>query len=283
VSTDPQLESLIVEGLDLTQREEALRRDEPTRPLSLFEIRQWADEAEAWAARAGKVLPERRDALNFEFNWERPSRVYIQRLLQRLQMYATSDVRLPRRVRTILFLAADPSDASRLRLGEELREIDERLRAAKLRDSLELRSRQAVRAKDLSQALIDERPFIVHFSGHGNPAGTLTVESETGKAVALAPEALTTLFGVFEGEIDCVVLNACYSAAQAHVLLQHVPFIVAMTDAIGDRAAIVFGSGFYKAVGGGLSIEQAFKIGVSELQLLGIPEHHKPQLLKKVT
>ncbi len=33
----------------------------------------------------------------------------------------------------VLFLAADPRDAARLRLGEELREIDEKLRLSRLR------------------------------------------------------------------------------------------------------------------------------------------------------
>ncbi|NJL43674.1 MAG: hypothetical protein HC935_11200 [Pseudanabaena sp. SU_2_4] len=35
----------------------------------------------------------------------------------------------------ILFLAADPSDADRLRLGQELREIRERLQLSKQRDT----------------------------------------------------------------------------------------------------------------------------------------------------
>jgi hypothetical protein len=37
----------------------------------------------------------------------------------------------------ILFLAANPSDSSRLALGKESREIEERLRAADHRDGLE--------------------------------------------------------------------------------------------------------------------------------------------------
>lgn len=68
---------------------------------------------------------------------------------------------------SILFLAADPTDASRLRLGEELREIQEKLQLAKLREQFKLYQRMSVRPTDLSQALLDIQPEIVHFSGHG--------------------------------------------------------------------------------------------------------------------
>jgi hypothetical protein len=40
----------------------------------------------------------------------------------------------------ILFLTSDPSDATRLRLGEELREIREKLQLAKNRDRFLLES-----------------------------------------------------------------------------------------------------------------------------------------------
>lgn len=39
---------------------------------------------------------------------------------------------------TILFLASDPSDASRLRLGQELRDIQQRLQLAKQREKFVL-------------------------------------------------------------------------------------------------------------------------------------------------
>ena len=71
----------------------------------------------------------------------------------------------------ILFMAADPTDASRLRLGEELREIQEKLQLSKAREAFELHQRMSVRAADITQALLDINPDIVHFSGHGTSAG----------------------------------------------------------------------------------------------------------------
>lgn len=63
----------------------------------------------------------------------------------------------------ILFLAADPSDATRLRLGQELRDIREKLQLSKQRDSFALDSRESVRPGDITQAIHDVAPQIVHF------------------------------------------------------------------------------------------------------------------------
>jgi hypothetical protein len=46
------------------------------------------------------------------------------------------------------FLAATPKDSSKLRLDQEIREIQDRIRAAEFRDSFELLSRWAVRPLD---------------------------------------------------------------------------------------------------------------------------------------
>jgi len=69
---------------------------------------------------------------------------------------------------TILFLAADPSRGSQLELGEECRAIQGEIRAAKFRDDVRLQSRWAVRPDDLLQALNEDAPLVLHFSGHGS-------------------------------------------------------------------------------------------------------------------
>lgn len=62
----------------------------------------------------------------------------------------------------ILFLAADPSNATRLRLGQELRDIRERLQLAKDRDRFILDSRESVRPGDISQlySMLNRRLYI---------------------------------------------------------------------------------------------------------------------------
>ncbi|NEP20209.1 MAG: TIR domain-containing protein, partial [Leptolyngbya sp. SIO4C1] len=68
---------------------------------------------------------------------------------------------------TILFVAANPKETERLRLGQELREIAEGLQRAQKRDQFNLEQRSAVRPLDIQRAMLDVEPQIIHFSGHG--------------------------------------------------------------------------------------------------------------------
>ena len=176
----------------------------------------------------------------------------------------------------ILFLAADPSDSTRLRLGEELREIRERLQLSKQRDGFSLESRESVRPEDLTQAIFDVEPQIIHFSGHGTDTGELCFENSLGRTQTVSIVALTNLFRLVSNQVSCVILNACYSEIQAKAIAEHIPFVIGMNQSIGDKAAITFAVGFYKALGAGRSIEDAYKFACLEIQLNGIPEHSTP-------
>lgn len=181
----------------------------------------------------------------------------------------------------ILFLAADPSDATRLRLGKELREIREKLQLSKQRDHFLIESRESVRPGDITQGIFDVEPQIVHFSGHGTATGELCFENFSGKSQFVRPAALASLFELVAKQICCVVLNACYSELQAKAIVKHIPFVIGMSRAIGDKAAIEFATGFYKALGAGHSFEKAYKFGCVEMQLESNEEYLTPVLHSK--
>lgn len=178
----------------------------------------------------------------------------------------------------ILVMAANPESEARLRLGEEMREIEAGLRSAKRRDSFELIPRLAVRPRDLQQALVGEQPQIVHFCGHGSRAGDLVLEDDFGRANAVTPEALAELFELCSHFVECVVLNACHTRIQADAIARHIPYVVGMDKAIGDRAAIRFAVGFYDALGAGMDYGFAHSLGCNLLKLENIPEHLTPVL-----
>ena len=183
---------------------------------------------------------------------------------------------------SILFLAADPTDASRLRLGEEFREIQEKLKLAKLRERFRLELPQlSVRPADISQALLDVQPQIVHFSGHGASSGALCFENQVGQTHLVQPDALAALFEQFAHQVNCVLLNACYSEDQAKAIAEHIEHVIGMNQAIGDEAAIAFAIGFYQALGAGRAIEDAYKLGCVQIRLQGISEHLTPILITK--
>jgi hypothetical protein len=195
--------------------------------------------------------------------------------MNRLQKPAASVI-------SILFLAADPTNASRLRLGEEFREIDEQLRLATQRDHFKLeRPQLSLRTKDITGALLNVQPQIVHFSGHGTPKGALCFENETGQTHLVQPDALAALFEQFANQVNCVLLNACYSETQAKAIAEHINCVIGMNKAIGDKAAIAFALGFYQALGAERTIEEAYKLGCVQIRLQGIPEHLTPVLIKK--
>lgn len=182
---------------------------------------------------------------------------------------------------TILFLTADPTDASRLRLGEELREIHEKLQLAKSREKFDLVERMSVRPADLSQALLDVEPQIVHFSGHGTTTGALCLEDKIGRSHPVEPDALAALFKQFAGKVSCVVLNACFSEPQANAIARYIDYVIGMNQAIGDKAAIAFAIGFYQALGAGRKFEEAYQFGCVQIRLQNIPGHLTPVLVKK--
>jgi hypothetical protein len=107
------------------------------------------------------------------------------------------------------------------------------------------------------------------------------LENKLGEMQLVSTNSLAGLFGLFKGKIKCVVLNACYSEAQAEAIYQHVDCVVGMKQAIGDKAAIQFAKGFYDALGAGRSFEDAFAFGRNAIDLEEIPEAFTPILKSK--
>ena len=182
----------------------------------------------------------------------------------------------------ILFLSADPSDASRLKIQKEYREISHELQLAVGRDGFSFDTHLAVRPSDLSRALLKQpRPKYLHFSGHGtNGSGSLCLEDDAGNSEPVSVAALANLIGPISDDISCVLLNACYSENQAHALLAHVDFVVGMNDAIGDDAAIAYSIGFYQAIFNGESVPTAHKLGCAQIQMTNEGQHQIPTLLE---
>lgn len=183
----------------------------------------------------------------------------------------------------ILMLAANPTDTTRLRLDAEVREIDNALRQTDFRDDFILEKHFAVRVMDLQGLLLRHKPNIVHFSGHGNANSEILVEDAYGASQPISINAVGQLFEILGSNIDCVVLNACYSENQARAIVQHVNCVVGMSSSIGDVSAIKFSSAFYQALGYGKDIKTAFELGCLQINLDGLGEEKTPKLLTRDT
>ena len=183
----------------------------------------------------------------------------------------------------ILFLSANPKDTGRLRLDQELRDITEGLQRSQKRKQFILEQRMAVRPRDLQRAMLDVGPQIIHFSGHGEGENGLVFEDDVGNAKLVDEFALAGLFELFASQVQCVLLNGCYSEVQAQAIAQQIPYVIGMNKAIGDNAAIAFAVGFYDALGAGRDVEFAYKLGCTAIHLEGIAEYLTPVLLKGST
>jgi CHAT domain len=190
-------------------------------------------------------------------------------------------------VKKILILAANPKNTVRLRLDQEVRDIQEGLRLAEKRDNFILQQEGAVRSQDIRRAVLDFRPNIIHFSGHGSQTEGLSFEDEVGKEKFVTGEALGEFFKLFANDVECVLLNACYSEVQANAIAQHIDYVIGMNQAIADKAALEFAVGFYDALArynpeydGDSSIEFAFDVARSSILLAGVPGASIPVLIK---
>ena len=174
--------------------------------------------------------------------------------------------------RKILVVAANPRVHTNLplRLEEEAKKIRLALRSSERRDEFPAEYRGAVTANDLRKALSEEKPAIVHFSGHGTTAGKLVLETDTGNPNPVDTDALADLFAFFSKSLQCVVLNACYSDNQAKAINKHVPHVIGMTSSIGDNAAIRFSEAFYNSLGNGHTYEESHELAKQQLVLEGM-------------
>jgi len=167
---------------------------------------------------------------------------------------------------TVLFIAASPEDQHPLRLDQEVREIQRRVRESEYRDKVRFELRLATRTEDLVQALNEVRPHVVHFSGHGSQEA-LAFETVDGGTKRLSNDRLAGLLDSTSDRIRLAVFNSCSSAAQAELACGYLDAAIGMDESIEDEASKIFAGQFYNALGFGRSVAQAFKQACIQVDL----------------
>jgi hypothetical protein len=157
----------------------------------------------------------------------------------------------------ILFLAANPHDTD---LVQTRKELD--LAIGKLgrggKDNLYHFEKPIFAATILELILaLKCKPRVLHFSGHGLEEGII-LHSETEQAEPLPISAVPRVFKNLKGVTEIVILNACYSQAQAKAISELGFYVIGTNYAVKDDAAISFTSGFYSALGQGESFEDCY-------------------------
>jgi len=199
----------------------------------------------------------------------------------------------------ILFLAANPSETTRLALDEECAAIERELRMTTGRDDFDFRSRWAVSVDEVMRALNELQPTVIHFSGHGGGStgvyvhlarrwrpgyrdidvmatAGIQLQDEQRRPQHVSACALTQMIGSAAPSARLVVLNACFSDVVADTLRRVVDCVVGMRGAVGDEAARSFAVGFYRALGHRRSVGNAVEQAVATLAAKCLPDEHLP-------
>ena len=176
----------------------------------------------------------------------------------------------------ILFLSSVPGDQPRIDTNEEYRMIDEAVR-----NHFQLRARLAARPEDMIFSLAEEKPRVLHFSGHGEGAKGLVFQKDGGKSARFSAKALKALLGEesLTASVSLAVLSACTSVAQAKAFARRGLDVVAMQWEVLDEVAREFAGAFYRLLCN-LAPEKAFGAALAVLKGRGIKEADTPMFLK---
>jgi hypothetical protein len=179
----------------------------------------------------------------------------------------------------IVFLAPNPKTSGRLRLDEEYAQVKEMLHHGENGNSFELIAEFATTPRRLYDALLRNKPHIIHFSGHGDlKSGGIVLDDGVGNMKLIEKKDLTDLFKILKDNIFAVFLNSCYSASQADALADLIDYSIIVNNTIGDDAAINFASTFYQALSFDRTIAEAFNLAVVSLNMNGLTGVSVPEL-----
>src|SRR5574338_1652720 len=171
----------------------------------------------------------------------------------------------------ILFLSANPWTTGRILVDEEAREIFEKIQEGSYRERFELHKHAATRPIDLQRLLLMHKPHIVHFSGHGSKNQKIILGGSPGRGKTIDQQGLVDVLGLYSHHLRLVLLNACFTKAQARSIAEVIDYAVGVGKGIGDKGSVAFAGAFYRALGFGKSIRDAFDSARAELVLTRMP------------
>ena len=165
----------------------------------------------------------------------------------------------------ILILTSNPRHD--LELNREIKDLNNIIKRSQNQSQFEMEFELEVHPEELQDLFLGQKPRIVHFCGHGTGEQGLVLQNQAGREQKVSTDALSNLFELFDKEVECVLLNACYSEVQAKAIVRHINYVIGMSHEIRDDAAIAFATGFYRALSWGKSIEESYQFGRNAIQI----------------
>ncbi len=168
-----------------------------------------------------------------------------------------------------LVLSASPVDEIPLRLDKEAADLKEKLALVQSPAiKVDIVHEWAVRVDQIQDHILNGKPEILHFSGHGD-RGVLCFEDHSGSTRDVRGEDFADLVRL-SPEVKCVVLNCCYSDSVASLVAPFVDAVIGCDASVSDDAAIVFSRSFYRALSHGKNYPEAFELAKNDIKLAGM-------------
>lgn len=171
----------------------------------------------------------------------------------------------------ILVLSTSHGTRASAFIEDEAKEIFERLQEGPCGDRFEFYNHPALRLNDLQKLLLMYEPHIVHFSGRGGQLRRLLSDEAYVRAGDLNHQGLADIFALYKSHVRLVLLNSCFSEAQARSFSEVINYSIGVGKGIGEKAGLIFSSAFYRALGFGKSVREAFASARAELALTRLP------------
>jgi len=168
--------------------------------------------------------------------------------------------------KTVCMLLASPRGTEPLRLDQEVRDALQKLKNVETPTvQIDLRLALAAKQSEIMDHLLNSRPQIIHFSGHGG-GGMIFFEDEIGTSSPVTADGLAAIVDAL-GSVECVVLNACNSSDLATATKAHVKFVIGCNDTINDDAAVTFTRSFYRTLAHGRDYSESYKVAIADVRL----------------
>lgn len=156
----------------------------------------------------------------------------------------------------VAMLTASPIGHGAIDVSMEAREVEIERRKSRLSDKFSLKVYPAAVAESLTQTLNEDKPSIIHFSGHGGYGAIVldntSIEKIGGTSVDMS--LLTRILKTASVRPTLLVLNACDTLSGADKILDAVDIVIAMSEPIPDSAAYSYSRRLYAAIFSGLNI-----------------------------
>ena len=182
----------------------------------------------------------------------------------------------------ILGIVASPRGLPELNVDAEKQRLEQALAAPNAAGQVQVEWLTQASWSSVHERLLREQWHVLHFIGHGDydperGEGRIALVRDDGRADWVDATSLADLLDEADPTPRLVVLNSCasaqggshdlFSGTAATLVHRGISAVAAMQFSVSDTAAVAFPRGFYTALAGGRSVDEAVRSG--RIEILG--------------